>query len=112
MQHESGQLKSCVHRHGTRSGQLGYRNQVVQTKEGRREMTLLQNASLRKTLGEVKRSSRRKVSAIATVENVETLAKATTGRLLTRTLCDPTRAGIGQVDKALRAEGEVSFRGR
>lgn len=112
MQRESGQLKSCVHRHGTCSGQLGYRNRVAQTKEGRRKITPLQNATLRKTLGAAKRSSRRKVSAIATVENVETHAKAATGRFLTRTLCDPTRAGIGQVDEALRAEGEVSFRGR
>ena len=71
--------------------EIGYRGQ----KEGRQEMTLLQNAAMRKALGAVKGSSGRKANAIAAVEDVETFAKAATGRFLARTLCDPPRAGIG-----------------
>ena len=74
-------------------------------------MTLLQNAAMRKVLGAVKGSSGRKASAIAAVEDVETFAKAATGRFLARTLCDPPRAGIGVVDEGITEKGRLSFRG-
>ena len=70
-------------------------------REWRHEMTLLQNAAVRKTLGAVKRSSGRKANAIATVEDVETFARAASGRFLARTLCDPLRAGIGVVGEGI-----------
>ena len=74
-------------------------------------MTMLQNAAMRKALGAVKGSSGRKASAIAAVENVETFAKAATGRFLARTLCDPTLAGVGGVDEGIAGEGRLSFGG-
>ena len=74
-------------------------------------MTLLQNAAMRKALGAVKGSSGRKASAIAAVEDVETFAKAATGRFLARTLCDPPRAGIGVVDEGITRKGRLSFGG-
>ena len=87
--------------------EIGYRGQ----KEGRQEMTLLQNAAMRKALGAVKGSSGRKANAIAAVEDVETFAKAATGRFLARTLCDPPRAGIGVVDEGITGKGRLSFGG-
>ena len=80
-------------------------------KEWRREMTLLQNTALRKALSAVKGSSRRKANAIAAVEDVETFAKAVTGRFLARTLCDTPRAGIGVVDEGITGKGQLSFGG-
>ena len=74
-------------------------------------MTLLQNAAMRKALGAVKRSSGRKANAIAAVEDVETFAKAVTGRFLARTLCDPLRAGIGVMGAGIAEKGRLSFRG-
>ena len=79
--------------------------------EWRQEMALLQNAAMRKALGAVKGSSGRKVNAIAAVEDLETFAKAATGRFLARTLCDPPRAGIGVVDEGIPAKGRLSFGG-
>ena len=70
-------------------------------------MTLLQNAALCKTLGAVTGSSGNKISAIAAVESVEVFAEAATGRFLAQTMCDPRRAEIGQVERAL--EGAVSL---
>ena len=87
--------------------EMGWQGQ----KEWRPEMTLLQNAAMRKALGAVTGSSRRKANAIAAVEDVETFAKAATGRFLTRTLCDPPRAGIGVVDKGITGKGRLSFGG-
>ena len=87
--------------------EIGWRGQ----KEWRQEMTLLQNAAMRKALGAVKGSSGRKVNAIAAVEDVKTFAKAATGRFLSRTLCDPSRAGIGVVDDEIAGKGRLSFRG-
>ena len=80
-------------------------------KEWRQEMTLLQNAAMRKALGAVKGSSGRKASAITAVEDVETFAKAATGRFLTGTLCDPPRAGIGVVAEGITGKGQLSFGG-
>ena len=80
-------------------------------KEWRWEMTLLQNAAMGKALGVVKGSSGRKVNAIVAVEDVETFAKAVTGRFLARTLCDPPRAGIGVVDEGITGKGQLSFGG-
>ena len=80
-------------------------------KEWRQEMTLLQNAAMRKALGAVKGSSGRKANAIAAVEDVETFAKAATGRFLASTLCDPPRAGIGVVDEGITGTGRLSFGG-
>ena len=77
-----------------------------------KEITLLQNAVIRKTLGAVKGSSGTKANAIATVEDVETFARAASGRFLARTLCDPPRAGIGQVDEDLAKVGTLSLGGR
>ena len=87
--------------------EIGWRGQ----KEWRQEMTLLQNAGMRKTLGAVKGSFGRKASAIAAVEDVEIFAKAATGRFLARTLCDPTRAGVGVVDEGIAGEAQLSFGG-
>ena len=80
-------------------------------KEWKSEMTLLQNAAIRKTLSAVKDSSGRKANAIAAVEDVETFAKAASGRFLARTLCDPLRAGIGQGDEDLAERGTLSLGG-
>ena len=74
-------------------------------------MTLLQNAVLRKTLEAVKGSSGRKANAIAAVEDVETFARAASGRFLARTLCDPSRAGIGVVDERIGGQGHLSLGG-
>ena len=74
-------------------------------------MTLLQNVAMRKTLGAVKGSSRRKANAIAAVEDVETFARAATGGFLARTLCDPPRAGVGVVDAGIAGRGRLSFGG-
>ena len=87
--------------------EIGWRGQ----KEWRQEMTLLQNAAMRKALGAVKGSSWRKANAIAAVEGVETFAKAVTGRFLARTLCDPLRAGIGVVGEGITGKGRLSFGG-
>ena len=72
---------------------------------------MLQNAARRKALGAVKGSSGRKANAIAAVEDVETFAKAATGRFLARTLCDPPRAGIGVVGEGITGKGTLSFGG-
>ena len=87
--------------------EIGWRGQ----KEWRHEMTLLQNAAMRKTLGAVKGSSGRKANAIAAVEDVETFARAGTGRFLARTLCDPPRAGVGVVDEGIAGKGRISLGG-
>ena len=86
---------------------IGWRGQ----KEWRHGMTLLQNVAMRKTLGAVKGSSGIKTNAIAAVEDVETFAKAATGRFLARTLCDPPRAGVGVVDEGIAGRGQLSFGG-
>lgn len=80
-------------------------------KEWRHEMTLLQNAARRKTLRAVRASSGRKASAIAAGEDVETFARAATGRFLARTLCDPSRVGIGMVNAVIAREGQLSVGG-
>lgn len=49
-------------------------------KQWKREMTLLQSTALRKTLGIVNDSSGRKVNAMAAVDDVETFARAASGR--------------------------------
>ena len=87
--------------------EIGWRGQ----KEWRHEMTLLQNVAMHKTLGVVKGSSGRKVNAIAAVEDVETFAKAATGRFLARTLCYPPRAGVGMVDEGIAGKGRLSLKG-
>ena len=87
--------------------EIGWRGQ----KEWRQEMTLLQNAAMRKALGAVRGSSGRKANAIAAVEDVETFAKAATGRFLARTRCDPPRAGIGVVDEGIAGKGQLSVGG-
>ena len=87
--------------------EIGWQGQ----KEWRHEMTLLQNAAMRKTLGAVKGTSGRKASAIAAVEDVETFARAVTGRFLARTLCDPPRARIGVVDEGIAGKGQPSCGG-
>ena len=87
--------------------EIGWRGQ----KEWRCEMTLLQNVAIRKTLGAVKGTSWKKADAIAAVEDVETFARAATGRFLARTLCDPRRAGIGVVDEGIARKGQLSFGG-
>ena len=75
--------------------EIGWQGQ----KEWRQEITLLRNAAMRKTLGAVKGTSRKKANAIAAVEDVETFANAATGRFLARALCDPPWAGIGMVEE-------------
>ena len=87
--------------------EIGWRGQ----KEWRKEMTLLQNAALRKAVGAVKGSSGDKVEGITAVEDVETFARASVGRFLARTMCDPRRAGLGVVDTLLDGEGELSLGG-
>ena len=87
--------------------EIGWRGQ----REWRHEMTLLQNTALRKTLGAVKGSSGRKPNAITAVEDVETFARAASGRFLARTLCDPPRAGIGVVDERIAGQGHLSLGG-
>ena len=86
---------------------IGWRGQ----KECRHEMSLLQNAAMWKTLGAVKGSSGRKENAIAAVEDVETFARAAAERFFARTHCDPSRAGVGVVDKGIAGKGQLSFRG-
>ena len=80
-------------------------------REWRHEMTLLQNTALRKTLGAVKGSSGSKANAITAVEDVETFARAASGRFLARTLCDPPGAGIGVVDERIAGHGHLSLGG-
>ena len=87
--------------------EIGWRGQ----KEWRHEMTLLQNVAMRKTLGAVKGSSGRKANTIAAVEDMETFAKAATGRFLVRTLCDPPRAGVGVVVEGIAGKGRLSLAG-
>ena len=87
--------------------EIGWRGQ----KKWRHEMTLLQDAAMRKTVGAVKGSSGRKAGAIAAVEDVETFVRAATGRFLTRTLCDPPRAGIGVVDEGIAGKGQLACGG-
>ena len=58
--------------------EIGWRGQ----REWRHEITLLQNAAMRETLGAVKGSSGRKANAIAAMEDVETFARAAAGRFL------------------------------
>ena len=87
--------------------EIGWRGQ----KEWRQEMTLPQNAAMRKALGAVKGSSGRKANAIVVVEDVETFAKAATGRFIARTLCDRQRAGLGVVDEGIAGKGRLSFGG-
>ena len=77
-------------------------------KEWRKEMSLLQNAAMQKTLGVVKGTSGRKANAIAAVEDVQTFAKAAASRFLALTMCDPVTGGIRQVDETLAAAGELS----
>ena len=89
---------------GVESGWRGQR-------ESRHEMTLLQNAAMRKTLGAVKGSFGKKATAIGAVEDVETFARAAAGRFLARTLCDPPRAGVGVVDEGIAGKGQLSFGG-
>ena len=86
---------------------VGWRGQ----NEWKREMTLLQNAAVQKTLCAVKGSCGRKANAIAAVENMETFAKAASGRFLARNLCNPLRAAVGQVDEGLGGEGTLSLVG-
>ena len=87
--------------------EIGWESQ----KEWRHEMTLLQNAAMRKTLGAVEGSSGRKANAIAAVEDVGTFASAATGRFLACTLCDPLQAGVGVVDGGITGRGQLSFAG-
>ena len=54
----------------------------------------------------------RKANAIPAVQDVETFARAASGRFLGRTLCDPLRAGVGQLDEGLAEKGELSLGGR
>lgn len=72
-------------------------------------MTLLQNAALRKTLGAVNGSYDDKINAIAAVESVEVFTEAAAGWFLARTMCDPHRAGIGRVERALEEAGSLSL---
>ena len=67
--------------------------------------------AMRKSLGAVKGSSARKANAIAAVEDIETFAKAVTGRFLARTLCDTPRAGVGVVDEGISGKGRLSLGG-
>ena len=87
--------------------EIGWRGQ----KEWQQEMTLLQNVAMRKTLGAVNGSSGKKTNAIAAVEDGETFTKATIGRFLACTLCDPPRAGVGVVDEGIAGKGQRSFGG-
>ena len=87
--------------------EIGWRGQ----REWRHEITLLQNAAMRKSLCAVKGSPGRKASAIAAVEEVKTFAKAATERFLARTLRDPLRAGIGVVDERIASGGQLSVGG-
>ena len=59
----------------------------------------------------MKRTSERKANAIAAVEDVDMFATAAAGRFLAWTMCDPVRAGIGQLDETLAAVGELSLGG-
>ena len=48
----------------------------------------------------------------ATVEDVETFARAAAGRFLARTMCDPFRAGVAAADDPeLNGKGELSLGG-
>ena len=81
-------------------------------REWRHELVLLQNTAFRKTLGAVKGSSGRKGNAIvAAVEDVVTFPRSATERFLARTLCDPSRAGVGMVDENFTREGKLSVGG-
>ena len=87
--------------------EIGWRGQ----REWRHEMTILQNAAMRKTLGAVKGSSRTKANAVAAVEDVVTFATGTTGRFLAHTLGEPWQAGIGVVDSGIAGIGQLSSGG-
>ena len=50
---------------------------------------------------------------MAAVEGVETFARATAGRFLARTMCDPARAGVAEVvDSVMSGAGELLLGGR
>lgn len=76
MGYESGELEGHIYGHGLDCSNWGIKIGWWGQQEWRREMTLLQNTVLRKTLGTVRGSSGKKVNAIAAVEDVETFAKA------------------------------------
>ena len=66
-------------------------------------MGSLQYAALRKCTGTVLGSRKTLVREVAAVEDVETFARAATRRFLTRTMCDPVRAGVAAADDPLLA---------
>ena len=57
------------------------------------------------------RELREKSECHSGVVDVETFAKAATGRFLAHTVCDPLRAGIGVVDEGIPVKGRLSFGG-
>lgn len=59
----------------------------------------------------VKGSSGDKVNAIATMEGVEVFAKTAPRRFLARTLCNPLRAGISQLDDEFEEAEDLSLGG-
>ena len=64
-------------------------------------MELLQYAPLQKCNGAVLASRKSLVQGVAAVESIETFARAAAGRFITRTLCDPVRAGVAAADDPL-----------
>ena len=82
-------------------------------REWRVEMEKLQYAALRKCTGAVVGTRKEYVHKIAAVESVEMFARASAGRFLARTMCNPSRAGIAECrDPALFGKGALSLGGR
>ena len=89
--------------------EVGWRGQ----REWREEMESLQYAALRKYNGMVLGSQRTLVRKVAVVEDVETFLRAVAGRFLTRTMCDPDRAGVAEADDlVLVGKGVLSLGGK
>ena len=70
--------------------EVGWRGE----REWRVEMEKLQYAVLRKFTGADVGARKYYVRKVAAVESVEMVARASVGRFLVRTMCDPSRAGI------------------
>ena len=88
--------------------EVGWRGQ----REWREEMESLQYAALRKCTGTVLGSRKTLVPGVAAVEDVETFARAATGRFLARTMCNPIRAGVAAADDPLLdGKGSLSLGG-
>ena len=86
--------------------EVGWRGQ----KEWREEMEKLQYAALRKCTGAVAGARMEYVQKVAAVESIEMFVRASSGHFMARTMCNPSRAGVGECgDPALVGKGSLSL---